>query len=78
MAIQTMTIDPNASDDQTGDEIIAAIDAGSTAITREGALDQDNLKLIKDNAQSGDFKVKNLLRDSSGNLGVEYDDVVVP
>lgn len=78
MAIQTMVIDPNATDDQTGDEIVAAIDAGATAITRESALDQDNLKLVKDNAQTGDFKVKNLLRDSSGNLAVEYDDVVVP
>lgn len=75
MAIQTMTIDPNATDDQTGDEIIAAIDAGSSAITREGALDQDALKIVKTNPVTGEFQVKNIHRDSSGNLEVEYDDV---
>lgn len=75
MAIQTMTIDPNATDDQTGDEIVAAIDAGTASITREGALDQDALKIIKTNPVAGEFQVKNIHRDSSGNLEVEYDDV---
>lgn len=75
MAIQTMEIDPNATDDQTGDEIIAAIDAGTASITREDALSQDDLKLVKTNPVSGEFQVKNIHRNSTGNLEVEYDDV---
>ena len=75
MAIQTMIIDPDATDDQTGDEIVAAIDAGSSSITREDALDQDALNLIKTDAVTGEFKVKNIQRDASGNLNADYDDV---
>lgn len=75
MAIATMTLDPNATDDQTGDEIITAIDAGSASITREDALDQDSLMLVKTNPIAGEFQVKNIHRDSTGKLEVEYDDV---
>lgn len=78
MAIQTMIIDPNATDDQTGDEIIAAIDAGAASITREDALDQDSLNIIKTDAITGEFKVKNIQRDAAGNLNADYDDVAVP
>jgi hypothetical protein len=73
-----MTIDPSAADDQTGDEIIAAINAGSIAITRTDSLDQDSLKLILTSPSSGQFKVKDVRRDASGNLEVEYDDVAIP
>lgn len=75
MAIQTLTIDPNATDDQTGDEIIAAIDAGAASITREDALDQDSLKIVKTNPVAGEFQIKNIHLDSSSNVEVEYDDV---
>jgi hypothetical protein len=78
MAIQTMTIDPDATDDQTGDEIVVAINAGSDAIDRVSALDQDALKLILTEPASGQFKVKNVQRDSGGKLEVAYDDVAIP
>jgi hypothetical protein len=72
-----MILDPNAADDQTGDEIIAAINAGSIAITRVDSLDQDSLKIILTSPVSGQFKVKDVRRDASGNLEVEYDDVPI-
>jgi hypothetical protein len=70
-----MTIDPAASDDQTGDEIIAAINAGSAAINRVDSLDQDSLKLILTSPSSGQFKVKDVRRDAAGKLEIEYEDV---
>lgn len=78
MAIQTMIIDPNATDDQTGDEIISAINGGAIAITRPGALSQDDLLLVKTSPVSGEFHVKNLQRNTGGMLEVDYDDIVVP
>lgn len=77
MAIQTMVIDPNATDDQTGDEIVAAINAGAAAITRADSLSQDDLKLVLSNPASGEFHVKNVQRNASGMLEVDYDDVPV-
>uniref|UniRef100_A0A6M3IHZ3 Uncharacterized protein n=1 Tax=viral metagenome TaxID=1070528 RepID=A0A6M3IHZ3_9ZZZZ len=58
----------------TGAEIITAINGAATAITREGALDQDSLKLVKTNPTTGEFYVKNIQRDATGKLDVEYDD----
>ncbi len=75
MAIQSITINPSATDDQTGDEIVAAIDAGSAAITRESALDQDSLNVLRTNPGTGEFKIKNLHRQANGLIDVEYDDV---
>jgi hypothetical protein len=70
-------IEDNATADQTGDEVITAINAGSTAITREAALSQDDLNIIKTNPAAGEFKIKNIHRDSAGKADIEYDDVAV-
>jgi len=70
-------VEDNATADQTGDEIVTAINGGSSAITREGALSQDDLNIVKTNPAGGEYKVKNIHRDSSGKLDVEYDDVAV-
>lgn len=70
-------IEDNATADQSGDDIITAINAGSGAITREDALSQDDLNIIKTNPTSGEYKIKNIHRDTSGKLDVEYDDVAV-
>lgn len=78
MAIQTMTIDPGAADDQTGDEIIAAINAGAASITRADSLDQDALDLVLTTPIAGQFKVKNVQRSAAGMLEVDYDDVPIP
>jgi hypothetical protein len=63
-----------ATCDQTGDEMVTAINAGTGAITRESALSQDDLNFVKTNPAAGEFYVKNIQRDSSGKLDVEYDD----
>ncbi len=75
MAIQSVQLDPGAKDDQTGDEIIAAIDAGSAAITRDSALNQDSLNLVKTNPAAGENRIKNVHRQADGLIDVEYDDV---
>lgn len=67
-------IDENATVDQTGDEIVTAVNAGSSAITREGALSQDDLKLVKTNPTAGEYQIKNVQRDSSGKMDIEYED----
>jgi hypothetical protein len=63
-------IEDNATADQTGDEVITAINAGSTAITREAALSQDDLNIIKTNPAAGEFKIKNIHRDSAGKADI--------
>jgi len=70
-------IEDSATADQTGDEIVTAIDSGSSAITRESALSQDDLNIVKTAPTTGEYKVKNIHRDSSGKLDVEYDDTAV-
>lgn len=70
-------VEDGATGDQGGDEIITAINGGSTPITREAALSQDDLNIVKTNPVAGEFKVKNIHRDATGKLDVEYDDVVV-
>jgi len=59
----------------TDDEVIAQINSATDPITREAALSQDDLMLVKTNPVAGEFQVKNIQRDSSGELDVEYDDV---
>jgi hypothetical protein len=70
-------IEDNATADQSGDEIVTAINSGSSAITREDALSQDDLNIIKTNPVAGEFKIKNIQRDSTGKADIEYDDVAV-
>jgi hypothetical protein len=70
-------IEDNATADQDGDEIVTAINSGSSAITREDALSQDDLNIIKTNPVAGEFKIKNIQRDSTGKADIEYDDVAV-
>lgn len=71
------TIEDSATADQTGDEVITAINAGSSSITREAALSQDDLNIVKTAPVVSEYKVKNIHRDASGKLDIEYDDVAV-
>jgi len=61
----------------TDDEVVTAINNASTSITREAALSQDDLNIVKTNPVAGEYSVKNIHRDSSGLLDIEYDDVSV-
>lgn len=71
-------IQAGATDDQTGDEMVAAIDVGSAAITREGALDQNSLKIVKTNPVAGEFQVKNVHLQADGKFDFECEDVPEP
>ena len=59
----------------TDDEVITAINNASTSITREAALDQDNLNIVKTNPVAGEFLIKNIHVQADGRFDVEYDDV---
>lgn len=61
----------------TDDEVIAQINAASDPITRESALSQDDLNIVKTAPAGGEFKIKNIHRDSDGKMDIEYDDVAV-
>ena len=61
----------------TDDEVVTAINNASTAITREAALSQDDLNIVKTNPTAGKFSVKNIHRAADGKLDIEYDDVAV-
>ena len=74
MAIQTMELDPDATS-YTADEIVGKVNSASVAITREAALSQDDLKIVKTSPITGEFQVKNVHRGSDGKLQIEYDDV---
>jgi len=74
MAIVSFQLDPNAQA-YTDNEIVDKINSASNAITREGALSQDDLNIVKSAPSAGEFYVKNIQRDSTGKLDVDYDDV---
>jgi len=61
----------------TNNEVVTAINNATNAITREGALSQDDLNIVKTAPAAGEYYVKNIHRDSSGKLDIEYDDVAV-
>ena len=68
-------IEENATADQDGDEIVAAINIGTDPITREDALSQDDLKIVKTNPAIGEFPIKNIHKDVAGKMDIEFDDV---
>ena len=59
----------------TDDEIVASINNATDPITRESALSQDDLNLVKTNPIAGEFSIKNIHRDATGKMDIEYDDV---
>lgn len=71
-------IEAGAKDDQDGDEIAAAINAGTDPITREGALSQADLKLVKSEPASGQNAINYIVRKSDGKLEADYNDTPEP
>lgn len=71
-------IEEGAKDDQSGDEIVAAIDAGTDPITREDALSQEDLKLVKSEPQSGERAVTSIAVDASDKLAADHSDTPEP
>jgi hypothetical protein len=70
-------IEDGAKADQTGDEIVTAIDAGSSKISRADAIDYDSLNLIRTGPPAGGFKVKQIDRTDDGKLDIKYDEDAV-
>ena len=70
-------VEDNSTADQTGDEMVTAIDAGTSSITRDDAVDASAMDLVKTNPVAGEFSVKSIQRKSTGNLEASYDDVAV-
>ena len=61
----------------TDDEVVTAINNASNSITREAALSQDDLNIVKTAPTGGEFKIKNIHRQADGKFDIEYDDVAV-
>ena len=68
-------IEAGADVNPTDDEVIAAINSATDPITREAALSQDDLMLVKTNPITGEYQVKIIHRMADGKLDIEYDDV---
>jgi len=67
-------IEAGAKDDQSGDEIVAAIDAGTDPITREDALSQADLKLVKSEPVAGEHVINHIVRKADGKMEADYKD----
>lgn len=67
-------IEAGAKADQDGDNIVAAIDAGAASITREDALSQSDLKLVKSTPVVGEHVINTVVRKSDGKLEADYED----
>ena len=68
-------IEENAAVNPTDDEVVGQINTASVAITREDALSQDDLNIVKTAPTTGQFKVKNIHRHTDGTYAHDYDDV---
>jgi len=67
-------IEDGAKADQDGDEIVAAIDAGATSITREDALSQADLKLVKSEPIVGEHTINFIVRKADGKMEADFND----
>ena len=68
-------IDEGAKVDQDGDNIISAIDAGAASITREDALSQVDMKLVKSEPVVGQHKINYIVRKADGTMEADFEDV---
>ena len=71
-------VEEGAQVDQDGDNIVAAIDAGATAITREDALSQADLKLVKSLPAVGEHRINFIVRKADGKMEADYEDTPEP
>jgi hypothetical protein len=76
MAIVSMQLDPNAAA-YSDNDIVAKVNAATAQITRADAIDTDSLNLIKTAPLAGEFKIKNIQRDATGKVDIDYDNVAV-
>ena len=58
----------------TNNEVVTAINSATNSITREAALSQDDLNIVKTAPAAGEFLIKNIHRDADGKMDIEYDD----
>ena len=62
----------------TDDEVIAAINASANPITREDALSQADLKIVKSEPQSGERAVTSISVDADDKLAADHSDTPEP
>ena len=68
-------IDEGAKVDQDGDNIVAAVNSGVASITREDALSQIDLKLVKSEPIVGEHRINFVVRKSDGKMEADYEDI---
>jgi len=71
-------IDTGAKVDQDGDNIVAAINSGTNPITREAALSQADLKLVKSEPASGERAITSVSVDADDKLAADHSDTPEP
>lgn len=62
----------------TDDEVVGAINNAAVPITREAALSQADLKIVKSLPQSGERAVESLSVDSDDKLATDFNDTPEP
>lgn len=67
-------IEAGAEVNQGDDEIIGQINSGTVPITREAALDNVSLKVIKSEPISGENRINFIVKNVAGNLEADFDD----
>ena len=71
-------IDENAEVNPTDAEVITAINNAAEPITREDALSQADLKIVKSEPQSGERAVTSISVDASDKLAADHSDTPEP
>lgn len=71
-------VEEGAEANQSDDEIVGQINTAAVPITREAALDQANLKLVKSEPVSGENTINFIVRKADGKMEADYEDVPEP
>jgi hypothetical protein len=72
-----MSLDPNAQA-YTDDEIVDKINAATVSITREDALSQPDLKIVKSEPVTGEHLINYIVRKPDGKMEADYEDTPEP
>lgn len=67
-------IEEGAEVSPTDDEVVGQINGAAVPITREAALSQVDLKLVKSEPVSGEHRVNYLVRKADGKMEADYED----
>ncbi len=71
-------IEAGAEANQSDDEIVGQINSAAVPITREAALDNVSLKVIKSEPISGENRINFIVKNVAGKLEADFDDTPEP